>query len=128
MNSLSDLEVLLGELQKARASIELIHKFCKYQTIFAQNVFTFCRQKNNRAYAWNLGSAGGPVISCKGAPAPTIGSHKEIRDGKEVIVVDYAEQPPPCPYFIEKGAIIGWKIILPNKKEAKHFNKKARSS
>lgn len=106
------------ELLKNRgARIEPIKKHCVFQKMFDINVFKYCRQTGNPDYAWNLGSAGGPVISCEGAPQPSaISLPSGIIGGPELPAFNYAPVPPPCPHYIEKGEVIGWKILLPKTK------------
>ena len=96
------------------AEIKEVQRFCKYQRFHAKNIFEFCCQKDNRDYSWNLGSAGGPVISCKGAPPVSIGSHDVMENGEKIIVMEYAPRSPICPYNIDNGEILGWSIKLSN--------------
>lgn len=104
---------LLKLLESRGASIKEIRGNCRYEALLSENIFNYCRQQGNRDYVFNLGSAGGPVIACTGAPPLVIGSHQEMREGGEVTVIDYAPNPPPCPYYIENGEVIGWRILLP---------------
>ncbi len=108
---------ILAELASMGAESTSIIRNCKFQNVRDKNVFSYCKQVRNADYSWNLGSAGGPVISCMGAPPRSIGSHKE----GDVIVIDYADKAEPCPYYIE-GEVLGWKILLPRSVEDESEN------
>ena len=87
------------------AKVEPIKGHCKLQKATSQNVFDYCTKQ--REFGMNLGSAGGPVVVCKGHSLATGSSHK---DG-DVVVIEYSE-PKTCPNYIE-GGVIGWVIRLP---------------
>lgn len=99
------VEELVREARALGAKVEPIEKYCQFQVI-GQSILKYCKKK--KEFGINLGSAGGPAIACKGY-SPATGSH--VKEG--VTVIEYPE-PKTCPYFVEEGGIMGWKIFLPN--------------
>jgi len=105
---------LCAEIEKAGGKVKPIKKHCKFQTVFAENIFEYCKQTRNPDYSFNLGSAGGPTICCEGAFAKVIRwESTPNRGGASAYKPVFAEEPEPCPNYIEDGEVIGYKIILP---------------
>lgn len=107
---------LLKEIEKSGGKVEPIKKSCKFQTVFAENIFAYCEQTKNRDYSFNLGSAGGPAICCEGAPPQIVNWKGEVgRDGNVIHTPIYGKKPKPCLHYIKDSEVIGYKIILPFK-------------
>ena len=107
-----EAEELVEVAKSLGARVELIRGLCRKQKPTSTNVFDYCPIEKQREFGMNLGSAGGPVVVCKGHSLATGGSHKRVGDKLgEVKVIEYSE-PKTCPFYVERG-VIGWKIFLP---------------
>jgi len=108
------IDRILKEIERLGGEVEFTKRHCKFQTIFAKSIFDYCKQQKNRDYSFNLGSAGGPVICCEGAPSPVIDWEDDMdSQGNMTCKAIYREKPKHCPHYIKDGEVIGYRIILP---------------